>query len=364
MTLGAELGKRKILSKLSSYHLEFIGTSLTLSRIEHLQELEAEAVAQDDDDIEALRGEVIALSDNFVGRGTSFPLIDIEKLLKATSDLTTIPPINRGAVYNHFMRKTKQLILEKFRKLVGEYDKAALQRQVGRWEEDVRILRDTRIIGMTTTGLSKYRALLTALHPRVVMVEEAAETMEAPVTVACMSSLQHLILVGDHQQLRPHTQVRELEDEPFFLNLSLFERFVYNDVRFDTLTRQRRMIPEIRRLLYPIYGHTLKDHSSVEDPENRPPIRGMGGTDTFFFSHEWPEDRDNYMSCVNPAEAKFIAGFFEYLVLNGEDPSKITVLTFYNGQRKRIVGEIRSRDELRGIPNIKVVTVDSYQGEE
>jgi helicase required for RNAi-mediated heterochromatin assembly 1 len=332
--------------------------------MEQLQELEAEAVAQDDDDIEALRGEVIALSDNFTGRGSSLAAADIEKLLSKTSDLTTIPPANRGAVYNHFMRKTKQLVLTQFRKIAQDYDRAALQRQVGRWEEDVRILRDTRIIGMTTTGLSKYRALLTALHPRVVMVEEAAETMEAPVTVACMPSLEHLLLVGDHQQLRPHTQVREFEDEPFYLNLSLFERLVYNDVAFDTLTRQRRMIPEIRRLLYPIYSNTLKDHSSVEDPENRPPIRGMGGTDTFFFSHEWPEDRDSYMSCVNPAEAKFIAGFFEYLVLNGEDPNKITVLTFYNGQRKRIIGEIRARDELRGFMNLKVVTVDSYQGEE
>lgn len=289
---------------------------------------------------------------------------EIERILSETDDLTTIPPANRGAIYNYFMRKTKKVILEQFRKIAEEYEKAALQRQVGRWEEDVRILRDARIIGMTTTGLSKYRALITALHPRMILVEEAAETMEAPVTVACIPSLEHLVLVGDHQQLRPHTQVREFEDEPYYLNLSLFERLVCNDATFDTLTRQRRMIPEIRRLLYPIYDSTLKDHPSVEDPENRPPVRGMGGTDSFFFSHEWPDDRDNYMSCVNAAEAKFIAGFFEYLVLNGEDPYKITVLTFYNGQRKRILNEIRSRDELRGFLNLKVVTVDSYQGEE
>jgi helicase required for RNAi-mediated heterochromatin assembly 1 len=321
-------------------------------------------VAQDDDDIEALRGEVIHLSDNFVGRGSSLTPADIEKILSETNDLNTIPNSNRGAIYNYFMRKTKQFILAQFRSKAEDYDRAALQRQVGRWEEDVRILRDARIIGMTTTGLSKYRALITALHPRVIMVEEAAETMEAPVTAACVPSLEHLVLIGDHQQLRPHTQVREFEDEPYYLNLSLFERLVCNDVVFDTLTRQRRMIPEIRRLLYPIYDNTLKDHASVEDPENRPPIRGMGGTDSFFFTHEWPDDRDGYMSCVNPAEAKFIAGFFEYLVLNGEDPYKITVLTFYNGQRKRILNEIRARDELRGFLRLKVVTVDSYQGEE
>jgi helicase required for RNAi-mediated heterochromatin assembly 1 len=330
-----------------------------------LHEIEAEAVAQDDDDIEALRGEVIQLSDNFVGKGhSSLTPVDIEKLLAETSDLTTIRNSDRGAIYNYFMRKTKESILLGFRKIAQDYEKAALQRQVGRWEEDVRILRDARIIGMTTTGLSKYRALMTALHPRVIMVEEAAETMEAPVTVACIPSLEHLILVGDHQQLRPHTQVREFEDEPYYLNLSLFERLVCNDVSYDTLTRQRRMIPEVRRLLHPIYDNTLKDHASVEDSSNRPSVLGMGGTDSFFFSHEWPEAQDAYMSCVNPAEAKFIAGFFEYLKFNGEDPYKITVLTFYNGQRKRILSELRARDELRGYPNLKVVTVDSYQGEE
>jgi helicase required for RNAi-mediated heterochromatin assembly 1 len=37
--------------------------------MEQLKELEAEAVAKDDDDIEALRGPVVLLSDNYKGRG-------------------------------------------------------------------------------------------------------------------------------------------------------------------------------------------------------------------------------------------------------------------------------------------------------
>jgi len=130
--------------------------------------------------------------------------------------------------------------------------------------------------------------------------------------------------VGDHQQLRPHTQVRAFEDEPYFLNLSLFERLVVcNEVEFDTLTRQRRMIPEIRRLLYPIYDRTLRDHDSVKDPSNRPPVEGMGGNNSFFFCHEWPESRDTNMSTLNTLEADMVVGFFDYLVLNGVDPEKM-----------------------------------------
>ncbi|KAJ4374767.1 hypothetical protein N0V83_001843 [Neocucurbitaria cava] len=333
--------------------------------IEQLKELEAEAVAQDDDDKEALRGPVTLLSDNYTGKGGSLlTAIEIRNLLQETDDLTMIPVPDRGAIYNYFKREAKKLIVAQVRKIAQEYQKTVPQRKVGLWEEDVRVLRDARIIGCTTTGLSKYRPLLSALRPRVCLVEEAAETLEAPVTAACFPSLEHLILVGDHQQLRPHTQVRAFENEPYYLNVSLFERLVWNDVEFDTLTRQRRMIPEIRRLLYPIYDDTLRDHDSVKDLSNRPPVEGMGGNNSFFFCHEWPESRDANMSSVNVREAEMIVGFFDYLVLNGVDPVSITVLTFYNGQRKTILKKLREHPNLRAYPGIQVVTVDSYQGEE
>ncbi|KAF9701449.1 hypothetical protein EKO04_000892 [Ascochyta lentis] len=332
--------------------------------IEQLQELEAEAAGRDDEDIEALKGEVLPLSDNYRGKGSGILTdLDIQEILNTKSDLTTIEYASRGHIYNYLMRRMKRLFLTEVQEVAKKYHEAVQQRRVGLWEEDVSLLSKQHIIGMTTTGLSKYRALICALRPRVVLVEEAAETMEAPVTVACLPTLEHLILVGDHQQLRPHTQVKSFEDAPYHLNLSLFERLVKNDVAYDTLTRQRRMIPEIRRLLYPIYNDTLKDHASVKDASNRPPIQGMGGVNSYFFTHEWLESRDSNSSCLNDTEAKFIVGFFDYLVLNGELPAGITVLTFYNGQRKRILQLLRSHPNLRTYP-LKVVTVDSYQGEE
>jgi helicase required for RNAi-mediated heterochromatin assembly 1 len=216
---------------------------------------------------------------------------------------------------------------------------------------------------MTTTGLSKYRALISSLRPQVVLIEEAAETLEAPVTAACFPTLEHLILVGDHKQLRPHCNIHEFEDHPINFNLSLFERMVNNGIELDTLKRQRRMIPEIRRLLQPIYGSKLQDHPSVESGNNRPPVEGMGGTNSFFFTHEWPESRDNNQSIKNEKEADMIVGFFDYLVLNGVDPAKITVMTFYNGQRKLLASKFRRHPNLGGQVT-KIVTVDSYQGEE
>jgi helicase required for RNAi-mediated heterochromatin assembly 1 len=334
--------------------------------VEQLQELEAEAVAQDDDDFETLPGPRTLLSgDNLIGRGGR-TAEEIKMLLQKTDsqDLYTIPSRERGAVYNYFLREAKREICVQFRKHAKEYQKLVSQRKIGQWEQDLRILGGQRVIGMTTTGLSKYRGLIAALRPRIVVVEEAAETLEAPVTAACLPSLEHLILVGDHQQLRPHCQVRELEDLNF--NLSLFERMVINGVELDTLTRQRRMIPEIRRLLEPIYGSTLRDHPSVAVPSNRPPVEGMGGCNSFLFTHEWLESCDGNKSALNEKEADMVVGFFDYLVLNGVDPSTITVLTFYNGQRKTITKRLRQHSNTGAIPpsSLNIVTVDSYQGEE
>lgn len=333
--------------------------------VEKVEELEAEVVARDDDDLDALNGLFVSISDNFKGstNGSLRTDDDVRRILDVTDDLTTIPVPDRGAVYNYLLRQAKRHIFGKFRQLAKKYDNAVFQRKLGRWEQDQPILQDQRLIGMTTTGLSKYRALISSLRPKVVLIEEAAETLEPPVTAACFPTLEHLILVGDHQQLRPHCNLREFEDEPYNFNMSLFERLVLNEIPLDTLTRQRRMVPEIRRLLQPIYGDTLKDHPSVKSTENRPPVEGMGGVNSFFLTHNWPESRDNNQSAKNEKEAQMIVGFYDYLVLNGVNPNRITVLTFYNGQRKLITSKLQYHQNLRGQAH-KVVTVDSYQGEE
>lgn len=166
--------------------------------VEQLKELEAEAVARDDDDDkEALKGPTASLCDNYMGRGGSLmATAQIRDLLSQVDDLALIRSADRGAVYNYFLRETKKQLLTQIRKIAKAYSECVLQRKIGLWEEDVRILRDARIIGCTTTGLSKYRALLSALRPRICLVEEAAETLEAPVTAACFPTLEHLILAS------------------------------------------------------------------------------------------------------------------------------------------------------------------------
>jgi helicase required for RNAi-mediated heterochromatin assembly 1 len=326
---------------------------------EQLKELEAEHGVDDDEDIESLRGMFRIIEDAYTCRTTSSYRQQAETQLAKHSDLWEIPERARGGVYRLFQDRAKAAILKRFREQAQRYAEISQDLQIGKWERDAILLQKANVIGMTTTGFSKYRPLIASLKPKVVLIEEAAEVIESPVTAVCVESLEHLILVGDHQQLQGHCNVQELE-EVFHLNVSMFERLVRNNMPFKTLTRQRRMDPEIRRALAPIY-QDLEDHPIVI---GRPPVPGMGEVRSFFFDHDWSEGSDSMLSKYNEQEAEFIVGLFCYLVRGGiVPPHGITVLTFYNGQRKLILKLLKKQDFLAG-EYVSVNTVDSYQGEE
>jgi helicase required for RNAi-mediated heterochromatin assembly 1 len=325
---------------------------------EQLKELEAEH-GIDDEDIENLQGAFRIIEDKYTCHTNTSYRAGADAQLAKYSDLWNVPERARGGIYRLFQDRAKASICKRFREQARQYAEVSRDLQIGKWERDAVLLQKSNIIGMTTTGFSKYRPLVASLKPRIVLIEEAAEVLEGPVTAVCVESLEHLILVGDHQQLQGHCNVQELE-EVFHLNVSMFERLVRNNMPFKTLTRQRRMDPEIRRALAPIY-QDLQDHPSVV---GRPSVPGMGDVKTFFFDHPWSEGSDSMLSKYNEQEAEFVVGFFCYLVRGGiVPPHAITVLTFYNGQRKLILKLLKKHDFLAG-QYLSVNTVDSYQGEE
>ena len=75
---------------------------------------------------------------------------------------------------------------------------------------------------------------LQALNPRIVMVEELAEVLEAHIVAALSLRTQHLILIGDHRQLRPSAACFELERN-YKLGVSLFERMMQCNVAHSVL---------------------------------------------------------------------------------------------------------------------------------
>lgn len=80
---------------------------------------------------------------------------------------------------------------------------------------------------MTTSGGASHSALLTSLRPQIILCEEAGEVLESHLLASLTSGTQHLILIGDHLQLRPKVEEYRLSVEAnggYKLDVSLFER--------------------------------------------------------------------------------------------------------------------------------------------
>ncbi|KAJ5517953.1 hypothetical protein N7453_000375 [Penicillium expansum] len=326
---------------------------------EQLKEIEVEH-GRYEDDWSSFRTRFSPLSPGLCSSNTArISRATVENLLKE-KDFYKIHKRYRGAIYDYLRQQLIAILGEHVQRLAQTYQDCSANFQIGRFERDYCILQEAKIIGMTTTGLSKYRGLVSSLNPRVILIEEAAEVLEAPVAVSCLPSLQHLILVGDHQQLRGQCAGYDLCGDPFNLDVSMFERLMKNKMPYAMLQEQRRMVPEIRKLVAPMYGDLLRDHPSVED---HPLVPGMGDKRSFFFDHTAHESNDSLLSKVNDFEASMVVNLLAYLVMNKVPPASITVLTFYNGQRKLIMRK-KSQNQNVSKEYVNILTVDSYQGEE
>ncbi|XP_046738003.1 NFX1-type zinc finger-containing protein 1-like [Diprion similis] len=223
---------------------------------------------------------------------------------------------------------------------------------------DLEILREHEVIGITTTTAARLHASLRALHAPIVLVEEAAEILEAHVVCTLTKSCQHLILVGDHKQLRPKAAVHELGTK-YNLNISLFERMVNIQGDYTQLTSQHRMRPEIAGLICPSIYETLHNHESVCA---YPSIKGVS-KNLFFLHHEHEEVSSEYNddSWTNPHEAKFLVALTRHLILQGYDVSEITIVCTYAGQ---LFVLIKERERYAILRDLRITTIDNYQGEE
>lgn len=332
---------------------------------ELLDEMTEEQIA-DREAIEMLSGPYHVLKEGASFAKTKWTVQYIERALQNSNDLYNIPLSQRGAAYILLLQKAQAKILESCRGLFARYQREGTQNRNNLIMEDAQVCRCQKLIGVTVTGFAKYRALLSHLKPKIVLIEEAGELLESNQVTVCIPSVEQLILVGDHQQLGP--RVQKSEHEGLKYNISLMERLVrMNHVDYRQLNVQRRMAPEISRLLDPIYGDNYQDHPSLRSEVNhmtRPDIPGMGGFNTAFIDHSFPEATDRTNSTMNKSEADLVVGFARYIVQNGMSPEQIVILTFYNGQRKAILRGIRATKYLDDKPGIRVKTVDSFQGEE
>ena len=240
----------------------------------------------------------------------------------------------------------------------NEFDEAVSRSKELDTLQECVILEKARVIGMTTTCAAKYRRVLEWICPKIILVEEAAEVLEAHIITSLSEGCQHLILIGDHQQLRPTPEVYNLA-KTYKLDVSLFERMANVGIHCERLSVQHRMRPEIAALMKHIY-EDLESHESVEQYED---IKGMKNN-LFFVNHGCLEDQnDEPQSHSNEHEATFLVALCRYLLQQGYESKQVTLLTTYCRQLS-LIGDCLKDQKNEELDRVRLSTVDNFQGEE
>lgn len=295
-----------------------------------------------------------ALRDDEAGAEFSLPRMFVPKTnrpltLLLTGDVWAMSAAERRRLIEAWKPEVLEMMMGQMKQLLRQVDEISVKKNNAYDEIRRGILTKATVIGMTTNGAAKHQTLVSAVAPKIIICEEAGEVLEAHILAALSASTEHLILIGDHLQLRPQIETYSLQsDSPIGkqhnLDRSLFERLVTsntNPLPMSHLTIQRRMRPEISSLI----RNTL--YSDLEDGEkvmNYPDVAGMGAN-LYFMDHAHPEDaKDQYgmQSFANTFEVKMVEALAHYLIKNGYDqPGDIAVLTPYLGQLSKL------RDYLR-----------------
>ena len=217
-------------------------------------------------------------------------------------------------------------------------------------------IREKKVVGMTTTFAARNSSINKMLKPGIVIIEEASEVLESHVLVSLTKQTKQVIMIGDHQQLKPLTSSYDLAKN-FHFNISLFERLIRNDFNFITLDVQMRMKSDICDLVRGTIYTTLKDGANVA---SYPTVKGMS-VSFFCVNHSHPESvGDGETSKENLFEAEYIVQLCNHLIKAGNDSNQITILTAYAAQAQRI------RKLLKDVnaADVRVAVLDAYQGEE
>ncbi|KAK4316795.1 hypothetical protein Pmani_012053 [Petrolisthes manimaculis] len=315
----------------------------------------------DEDEAALLQCNIIAGQREVLQYGFNVPEIPTQKMEEKEDKLVNVwnlDPISRWQMYKYWLRKLASLATNTMRVLDEKYKSKARAMNEVKDQEYLHCMRNTSIVGMTTTAAAQYNRVLKDLSPAIVVVEEAAEILESHIITSLTANCKHLVMIGDHQQLRPSATVYELATK-FGLETSLFERMIKNGLAYETLEYQHRMRPSISRLLVPAVYPMLKDHPSVH---KSPSIKGLT-KDVFFITHEINEraDSDDNNSHENLHEAELVIGLCRHLMLQGYSPNDVTILTPYSGQFFLLRKLQRQQIACTGV---RISVVDNFQGEE
>ena len=270
-------------------------------------------------------------------------------------NLFNIDKPTRTKMHDYIKRQAVEFISIDANK-IKYYNTALTRKKEAQMTSISEVIKRTKVVAMTTTACAKYSAVIEQNSFRTIIVEEAAEVLESHIAALLTRNTEHLIMIGDHKQLRPKPYNFELIRK-FNFDVSMFERLINNGIEYAQLKYQRRMKPIFADFVRIIYG----DCEYLDHPYtlNKPKPKGFIHDMYIVTHHHNEKENQSLLTKSNTYEAEYIAKLCRYILLQGYKEEQVTILTLYVGQ----VIEIRSWVRKLAL-NVRVTSVDNYQGEE
>ena len=138
-------------------------------------------------------------------QGRDFQAADIDRN-RTTDQLHNVPLFEmdrqeRRTLLDHWVAEIQEAAGYDLAGTVQHFATLEQRLQISNQETDLRCLQQAQVIGVTTSGLARHSEVLRRLRPKVVLCEEAGEILEAHTLTAFLPSIEHGILIGDHEQL-------------------------------------------------------------------------------------------------------------------------------------------------------------------
>lgn len=186
---------------------------------------------------------------------------------------------SRGTAHPHVMAETAMLYQQALDKLcsssLNRRDRSELNDALTDYTEKLNdyYMQNNVDIVFCTNSSSAHRMLRDRFSPRILITDECAIASvpdAATPMAAFMTSLEHIVMIGDHQQHKPMVSSKGSNEYAEMLERSLFKA-TYNNPEYESnrtqLVQQRRMHPDLSISISQIfYDGTLTDHPDVSRP--------------------------------------------------------------------------------------------------
>ena len=290
------------------------------------------------------------------------PSCTVSQGILRKNDLWNLSDIEKYTFIYSFLHSSCNELMDKMNDLLENINILQKQKEVIDHSNKLQVLKTQKIIGATIIGASVQLSLIKKLAPKVVLVEEAAEVLESCLVAVLSKSVQKLILIGDHRQLKPQVDTYHLRREHNF-HISMMERLIKIGFPYEKLLRQGRMRPEFSCMLKDIYPE-YQDFPGLE--AERKTITCLPHS-MFFWSHQFFENKER--SVKNSSEANMVVALALFFIASGVKEADVTILCAYLGQVqlvRKLYREMNplqpSRDKTKQLIDIR--TIDEYQGDE